>query len=155
MNEEIAEKTVRLAITLTKVTGRGLLAALKAGIKTLRVSNDRRGKGQQTVKQLIKQGSGASSMDISGKSLGTFKRIANKYGVDFAIVKTKDNGKNHYNVFYKAKDMDAIVAVVNEYSKKIVNKKEKTSIIKSLNELKEKVAKRAKEPMNRNRENVR
>lgn len=80
MNEEIAEKTVRLVITLTKVTGRGLLAALKAGIKTWRASNDRRGKGQQTVKQLIKQGSGASSMDISGKSLGTFKRIASMIG---------------------------------------------------------------------------
>jgi len=84
-----------------------------------------------TVKQLVKQGQGASSMEVSGESMRTFKRIANKYGVDFAIVK--------------------------EYSAKVVKReqKEKPSLIKQLRKLKEEIAKRPRKVKEKFKENVR
>ena len=45
------------------------------------------GVGEMKVKDLIRKDQGAQAIDIDGAGLGDFKKIANKYGVDFAIVK--------------------------------------------------------------------
>ena len=72
--------------------------------------------GQMSVKQLIRKDQGAQSVDIDGSGLGGFKKIANKYGVDFAIVKSKESDQPKFTVFFKARDADAITAIVNEYT---------------------------------------
>ena len=102
-------------------------------------------KGKQSVKELIGQGQGVSSMDIGDSGIKDFKKIANKYGVDFAIVKDKDVDPPRYTVFFKAKDADAITQILKEYAAKQTKKKEraaekKPSILQKLKKFKEKVA---------------
>ena len=102
-------------------------------------------KGKQSVKELIGQGQGVSSMDIGDSGIKDFKKIANKYGVDFAIVKDKDVEPPRYTVFFKAKDADAITQILKEYAVKQTKKKEKAaekkpSILQKLKKFKEKVA---------------
>ena len=82
-------------------------------------------------------------MEVSGESIRTFKRIANKYGVDFAIVKDKTADPPRFTCFFKAKDMDAITAVVKEYSAKVVKLqgKPKPSLLKELKKVKDEIAK--------------
>ena len=75
-------------------------------------------KGEMTVKQLIDKDQGATSVDISELGLRDFKRTANKYGLDFAIVKSRDQDPSVYTVFFKAKDTDVINNVVAEYTAK-------------------------------------
>ena len=111
MNEEVANKTVNLAVTGAKVTARALLRALAKANQELKqqkavVKQKRNARkqmkanepkhGKQTIKQLIGQGQGVSSMDVGDTGMRDFKRIANKYGVDFAIVKD-----NHKSLSYK------------------------------------------------------
>lgn len=143
MNEEVSQKTVQFAVNTGKVTGRVLWRCLKAYLRHRQNKKLTAGKGKQTVKQLIKQGQGASSMEVSGESIRTFKRIANKYGVDFAIVKDKTADPPRFTCFFKAKDMDAITAVVKEYSAKIVKLqgKPKPSLLKELKKVKDEIAK--------------
>ena len=143
MNEEVSQKTVQFAVNTGKVTGRVLWRCLKAYLRHRQNKKLTAGKGKQTVKQLIKQGQGASSMEVSGESIRTFKRIANKYGVDFAIVKDKTADPPRFTCFFKAKDMDAITAVVKEYSAKVVKLqgKPKPSLLKELKKLKDEIAK--------------
>ena len=143
MNEEVSQKTVQFAVNTGKVTGRVLWRCLKAYLRHRQNKKLTAGKGKQTVKQLIKQGQGASSMEVSGESIRTFKRIANKYGVDFAIVKDKTADQPRFTCFFKAKDMDAITAVVKEYSAKVVKlqSKPKPSLLKELKKLKDEIAK--------------
>ena len=158
MNEETSERTVRLAVTTTKLTAKVLWSALR---KFLLMSADKLShpKGLQTVKQLIKQGQGASSVDVSGESIGLFKKIANKYGVDFAVVKDKAAEQPRYTVFFKARDVDAIQSVVKAYSSKIVQKKAekvKPSVIEQLRRLKEMTDKSPKRKVHEKiKENVR
>ena len=81
-------------------------------------------------------------MDIGDAGIRDFKHIANRYGVDFAIMKDKNENPPRYTVFFKAKDVDAITAVLKDYSAKQVKRKEdkeKTSILEKLNQFKEKV----------------
>lgn len=157
MNEEVSQKTVRFAVNTGKVTGRVLWRCLKAYLRHRQNRKLTAGKGKQTVKQLIKQGQGASSMELSGESIRDFKRIANKYGVDFAIVKDKTADPPRYTCFFKAKDMDAITAVVKEYSAKVVKlqAKPKTSLLKELKKLKDEIAKAPRKVKEKFKENVR
>ncbi|MBO4457373.1 MAG: PcfB family protein [Butyrivibrio sp.] len=157
MNEEVSQKTVRFAINTGKVTGRVLWKCLRAYLRHRQNKKLTAGKGKQTVKQLIKQGQGASSMEVSGESIRDFKRIANKYGVDFAIVKDKTADPPRFTCFFKAKDMDAITAVVKEYSAKVVKlqAKPKPSLLKELKKLKDEIAKAPRKVKEKFKENVR
>ena len=96
-------------------------------------------------------------MEVSGESIRDFKRIANKYGVDFAIVKDKTADPPRYTCFFKAKDMDAITAVVKEYSAKVVKlqAKPKPSLLKELKKLKDEIAKAPRKVKEKFKENVR
>ena len=157
MNEEVSKEAVNFAANSAKVTGRFLLNCLRAYLRHRQNKKMTAGKGEQTVKQLIKQGQGASSMEVSGESIKDFKRIANKYGVDFAIVKDKTIDPPRYTCFFKAKDLDAITAVVKEYSAKVVKLqgKSKPSLLKELARLKEEIAKKPRRVKEKFKENVR
>ena len=151
MQEEVENKTVHLAIQTGKVTVKTLLRGLHAWYRhhqrkkdVAKMSGDSV-KGKQSVKELIGQGQGVSSMDIGDSGIKDFKKIANKYGVDFAIVKDKEADPARYTVFFKAKDADAITQILKEYAAKQTKKKEKAaekkpSILQKLKKFKEKVA---------------
>ena len=96
-------------------------------------------------------------MEVSGESVRTFKKIANKYGVDFAIVKDKTADQPRFTCFFKAKDMDAITSVVKEYSAKVVKlqDKPKPSLLMELKKLKEEIAKAPRKVKEKFKENVR
>ena len=84
-------------------------------------------------------------MEIGDSGIRDFKKIANKYGVDFAIVKDKDVDPPKYTVFFKARDADAITQVLKEYAAKQTKRKkaaekERPSILQKLKKFKEKVA---------------
>ena len=151
MQEEVENKTVHLAIQTGKVTVKTLLRGLHAWYRHHQRKKDvakmsgESVKGKQSVKELIGQGQGVSSMDIGDSGIKDFKKIANKYGVDFAIVKDKEADPAKYTVFFKAKDADAITQILKEYAVKQTKKKEraakeKPSILQKLKEFKEKVA---------------
>ncbi|SEK96029.1 Protein of unknown function [Butyrivibrio sp. ob235] len=157
MNDEVSEKSVHLAFRVGRVSAVTLWRGLKSFLRHRREKRMLPKEGKQTVKQLIKQGQGASSMEVGGESMRTFKKIANKYGVDYAIVKDKTADPPKYTCFFKAKDIDAITAVVKEYSAKMVKreKKEKPRILEQLRKIKEKIAMQPRRVKEKYKENVR
>ena len=160
MNEEVAQESIRFACNATKISVRALISALRAYLAHREKVKNTPIKGKQTVKQLVQQNQGVTSLEVSGESMRTFKRIAGKYGVDFAIVKNKsaDKDKPRYTVFFKARDTDAIQAVLNQYTEKIVKKtkeRERPSTLEKLRKLKEEIAKQPKKAVEKMKENVR
>ena len=153
MEEEVSKKTVNLAWQTTKLSARGLYKFIRAYLAQREKDKVKREtakntpiKGKQTVKQLIGQGQGVSNMDIGDAGIRDFKRIANKYGVDFAITKDKTVDPPKYTVFFKAKDADAITSVMKEYAakqtkRKKAKEKDRPSILQKLKKFKEIVAK--------------
>ena len=151
MQQEVEHKTVNLAVQSSKVTVRLLCKALKTYLnhcdkksRQKEVKKNESVKGKQSVKELIGQGQGVSSIPIGDESIRDFKKLCNKYGVDFAIVKDKAVKPPQYICFFKAKDADAITQVLKEYSAKQLNKQkklEKPSILQKLKKFKDIVAK--------------
>ena len=160
MEEEVSKKSIHFAWQGTKLSVRFLYKAAKAYLAhlnkkkvTKEIKKNTPVKGKQTVKQLVGQGQGVSSMEIGDSGIRDFKRIANKYGVDFAITKDSTLNPPKYTVFFKAKDADAITSVLKEYAAKQTKRKksmekDRPSILQKLKKFKELVAnmpKKAKE----------
>ena len=166
MNEEVAGKAIHLVIQAEKLSGRTMVRGLHAWYQhhqrkkaVARMAKDTV-KGKQSVKELIGQGQGVSSMDIGDSGIKDFKKIANKYGVDFAIVRDKAADPPLYTVFFKAKDADAIKQILKEYAVKQTKKKEKAaekkpSILQKLKKFKEKVANMPRKDKGRRKEQER
>lgn len=68
------------------------------------------------------------------RAIGSFNRIARKYGIDFAPFKVK--GEKRYMVFFKAPDADAMTAAFKEYTAKQVRKAERPSVLEKLQHFK-------------------
>ena len=152
VNEDVENRVINLAIRSTRITAGDLYKALRAYMRHIQnkkqlrqAAKDSVTKGKQSVKELVGQGQGVSSMEIGDSGIRDFKRIANKYGVDFAIVKDKNEDPPKYTVFFKAKDADAITSVLKEYAAKQTKRKksmekDRPSILQKLKKFKELVA---------------
>jgi hypothetical protein len=143
VNEDVENRVINLAVRTTRITAGDLYKALRAYMRHIQnkkqlrqASKDSVTKGKQSVKELVGQGQGVSSMEIGDSGIRDFKRIANKYGVDFAIVKDKNEDPPKYTVFFKAKDADAMTAAFNEYSQRVLRREERPSVLEQLRKIK-------------------
>ena len=96
--------------------------------------------GKQSIKELIGQNQGVSSIDIAKTDIRGFEKYARRYGVDYAIVKDKSGEIPKYVCFFKARDADALTSAFNAYTADVLKSKEKPSVLKQLSKLKEIVA---------------
>ncbi|MDL2274360.1 PcfB family protein [Oscillospiraceae bacterium OttesenSCG-928-G22] len=145
MQEEIENRTVTLAISGTKLTGRVLKAAIakylayRKSKKLEKAHTDVTPHGKQSVKELIGQNQGVSNIEINNSNIKDFERVARKYGVDFAVKKDKSVTPPKYLVFFKAKDADALTSAFREYTAKTVKKASRPSVLQKLQKFKDMV----------------
>jgi len=154
MQDEVRDKSVALAIKVGKTGGKMTADLLKWAMRRYLAQsrNPKIHHGKQTVKQLVGQGTGVKSIDITEKNIKSFERVAKKYGIDFALKKNPDKGE--YYVFFKARDDDAMKAAFAEYTAKTMHRKapEKPSLLAQLSHFKEVVRSMAQETVkNRDR----
>ena len=150
MQEEVENRTVNLAISTTRLSGRTIISAfrlwkshhnnVKAKKAAEQANEDTTPHGKQSIRELIGQNQGVSSIDIQNTNIRDFEKIANKYGVDYAITRDKTVTPPKYMVFFKARDADALTAAFSEYSNQRLKAKDKPSVLKQLGKLKELVA---------------
>lgn len=110
VDREIANKSVNIAIKMLKPEldqlMKGLREAVQAPVKAAgkaAVNKIHPTTGKQSVKTLIRQGQGVSSIPLADEGLKDFQKIAKKYGVDFAVVKDKEASPPVYTVFSRRK----------------------------------------------------
>ena len=94
MQEEVENRTVNLAISTTKLTGRTIIAGIRKYLQhrekvKMKKARDPAVHGKQSVKQLLGQNQGATNVEIDKESIRDFEKLAKKYGVDFAVRKDK------------------------------------------------------------------
>lgn len=145
MQEEVENRTINLAISTTKLTGRTVVSGIRKYLQHREKAKAMKGKdvgihGKQTVKQLLSQNQGATNVEIDKSGIKDFERLAKKYGVDFAVRKDKSVNPPRYLVFVRSKDADALDAICKEHEARALNKDKKPSVLEQLNKFKEIVA---------------
>lgn len=108
MQEEVENRTVNLAISTTKLTFRTIVNGYNAWKRHHQAKAAQKSAqmplGKQSIKELIGQNQGVSSIPIEKTDLKGFEQVARKYGVDYAITKDQNVIPPKYTVFFKAKD---------------------------------------------------
>ena len=143
MQEEVENRTLNLAISTTKLSGRALLAAFRKYMQHRRnvkakklAAENEKPVGEQTIDQLLGQNQGATNIEIEKTDIKGFKRFLDKYGIDYAITKDPSKTPPRYLVFFKARDGDAMTAAFKEYTAKQVRKAERPSVLEKLQHFK-------------------
>lgn len=89
-------------------------------------------RGKQTVKELVGQGKGVTNIEMTDRNIKAFERVANKYGVDFAVKRDASQRPPKYLVFFKAPDTDAMTTAFREFTAKTIKRENKPSILAQL-----------------------
>jgi hypothetical protein len=151
-HEQINDKAVALVVKGAKMTGRTLAQAMQAFLKKMQEPKKDHKHGKQSIKSLTKQGSSLSNIEITEKNIGSFKKVARKYNIDFALKRDDAENPPKWLVFFKAKDADALTAAFKEYSNQILKvKAKKPSMIAKLNVFKALAKTRAAPVKNRSK----
>mgnify|MGYP003170340661 CR=1 FL=1 len=124
MQEEVEQKTFNIVVSTTKLTARTILNAGKAAIQQQQA---KMAGGKQSVRMLLRQNRGVSSVEIDKTNIRGFERYAKKYGIDYAIRKDNSEMPPRYLVFFNA--------AFKEYSASLLSKTKRPSVLEKLHEL--------------------
>ena len=140
MQDEINEKVIALSIRTTKLTAEMLQKSIRFMLSQIKKQLDKpvQHHGKQTLKQLMKQNAGVSSIEITDSNIKAFESTAKKYGIDFALKKDATESPPRYLVFFKGRDADVLTAAFQEFSAKKLTQEQKPSIRKALAAFKDK-----------------
>jgi hypothetical protein len=89
-----------------------------------------------TIRQLMKERSGLSNIEIHDEHIHDFERIARRYGIEYAIKKERNKEAPHYLIFFRSRDTDVLQTAFNEFVKKRLKIQERPSLREKLQKLK-------------------
>ena len=136
LQEEVEQKTFNIVVSTTKLTARTILNAGRTALQQYqsKLLADK-SSGKQSVRMLLRQNRGVSSVEIDKTNIKGFERYAKKYGIDYAIRKDSSEVPPRYLVFFKAPDAEAFHSAFKEYSASLLNKDKRPSVLAKLHEL--------------------
>ena len=139
INEEISSKSLNLEIQVAKASSREILKILKKLMKKGKLYGGFKkfiqAKGNKTkLKNIVKKGQ-LEDIEVKDTELKELKKVLNKYGVKFSIMRDKKTGI--HSVFFQAKDTQVMNKAFQQVLKTIDKKEErKESIHKQLSHFK-------------------
>lgn len=130
MQEEIEQKTITLAVSAAKFTGRELKDAISRFVQHQnawkRAKEPAVKTGRVTMRQLQKQYGELRSVNIDDNNTRQFERIARKYHVQYKVFRCE---KGKYQIFFKAPNDEAMQSAFKEYVTKKLEKAERPSVL--------------------------
>ena len=148
VNSKVVALSVRVGSTGAKMSAKLLRLAMKKFLEDKqkhRATSKEPTHGKQTIRELMKQDTGLTNIEITDQNIKSFERVAKKYNIDFALKKDKSSDPPRYLVFFKARDVDVMTAAFKEYTEKELHKDKKPSVRKMLTNALDKVRKRDRE----------
>jgi len=135
LQEQVNEKAVALASRGAKMTGDMLAKMMREYLRhRQRMKNNKKAApaktGRQSLRSLKKHGASLADVEISGDNIGSFRRIARKHNLDFALKRDDSQRPPNWIVFFKSKDDKALEASFREYSKAVLKPKARKPSLK-------------------------
>ena len=137
MQEEVEQRTITLAVSAAKFSGRVLKEAISRHVhntKTPKRDKTSTKSGRVTMRQLQKQYGDLRSVTVDDNNTRQFERIARKYHVQYKVFRCE---KGKYQIFFKAPNDEAMQAAFQEYAAKKIRKAERQPISQTLQKLQE------------------
>ena len=136
MQEEVTQKTIALVIKTAKLDANVLKAAMRMYLNH-RKQKAQKMHGKTSVKKLVGEGAGVSSIEVTDGNIRSFERVAKKYNVDFAVKKDRTTSPPKYYVFFKGRDADVVAQAFKEFVYGNEKKKGRVSVREKLKHFRE------------------
>ena len=133
---------------LSYIKGNVLKAAMRMYLNHRR-QKAQKAHGKTSVKKLVGEGVGVSSIEVTDGNIKSFERVARKYNVDFAVKKDKTTDPPKYVVFFEGRDADVVAQAFKEFVYGNEKRKSRTSVREKLKRFRDAVS------QNKNRERSR
>ena len=117
MQEEVDQKTIALAMKTGKLTGQVLQAAMKKFLAARQKGKTKLHHGKQSLRQLKKDGSALSNIEITDANIGLFRPCAKKYDIDYTLRKDSSTHPPRYIVIFKTKQADNLEQAFKEFKR--------------------------------------
>lgn len=140
MQEEVTQKTIALSIKAAKLDAAILQKAVKLLLRQIQKQWNKPIRGKQTMRQLMKPGEKAASIEITDDNIKAFDPIAKRNRLDYHVKKIEGGKIPRYLVFFKGKDIDVMTEAFREFSAMKLNREKKPSVRRLLSSLKETAA---------------
>ena len=140
MQEEVTQKTIALVIKAAKLDANILKSAMRMYLEH-RKAGKQATHGKMSVKDLVGQGMGASSIEVTDNNIKSFERVARKYNVDFAVKKDKTVEPPEDMVFFKGQGAGVITQAFKEFVYGNEKKNSRTSVRQKLKHFRDVVSK--------------
>ena len=140
MQEEVEQRTITLAVSAAKFSGRVLKEAISRHVhntKTPKRDKTSTKSGRVTMRQLQKQYGDLRSVTVDDENTRQFERIARKYHVQYKVYRCE---KGKYQIFFKSPNAEAMNAAFEELLKTKMRKADREPITQTLQRLKERLA---------------
>ena len=134
MQEEVTNKTIALVFRTTKLTAETLKKAIQMYLEYQK-GKTQNNHGKISVKKLVGQNAGVTSIEVTDNNIKQFEKVAKKYSVDFSIKKDKTVDPPKYMVFFKGRDADVISQAFKEFVKVNEKVKQRESVKQKLQKL--------------------
>lgn len=144
INEELSNKLITIETKIAKLTANEVIKALNKIINKAKenkikldkyIDNEFKTKAKP-LKEMVKKGQ-LEHIDLSKGEMKELKKILNKYGVNFSVMKDKETGE--YSVFYQAKDTKVMEKAFTKAVKNAEKKHDrKESTLRKIKEFQEK-----------------
>ena len=131
MQEEVTNKTIALVFRTTKLTAETLKKAIQMYLEYQK-GKTQNNHGKISVKKLVGQNAGVSSIEVTDNNIKKFEKVAKKYSVDFSIKKDKTVDPPKYMVFFKGRDADVVAQAFKEFVYGNEKKKGRVSVREKL-----------------------
>ena len=151
MQEEVTNKTIALVFRTTKLTAETLKKAIQMYLEYQK-GKTQNNHGKISVKKLVGQNAGVSSIEVTDNNIKQFEKVAKKYSVDFSIKKDKTVDPPKYMVFFKGRDADVISQAFKEFVKVNEKVKQRESVKQKLQNLVKVVAQNKNKERSREKE---
>ncbi len=137
MNEEVNQRVVSLSIRTAKLTGDVLARALRMFLEAQRRKSNEYDRGKQSLKHLMDQNAGATSIEVDDGNIKSFDRVARKYHIDYAVKKDRSTHPPKYMVFFKGRDQDTMTMAFKEFVDRNTKEHERPSFMQTLKKFKD------------------
>jgi len=131
------DRCVAISVRTAKFTARLMAQAMRAFMNNVRKAEAAGKHGEQSLKSLTKAGATIEKVDIPAESdINSFKKIARKYNIDFALTKDTSTTPPNWIIFFKSKDSKTMDAAFKEFSKNVLGKASAPSMTKEMERFK-------------------
>jgi len=110
-------------------------------------------RGFQSLKSLSRHGASLANLEVSGENIGSFKQVARKHNIDFALYRDNSDRTPRWLVFFKSQDARSLDSAFEEYARAVLprTKDAKPPLLAQLEKFKEMAKSMLNPAKNRNR----